>query len=806
MSDIYAISGRVAGQLQRLLAEQDGGNYPSGRAGAERVRLVQCLSAVAVGSTGVLVECYPAKFIEPRGDAVLPADDGYTCLLSVIDDSGMSAIPVAGAVYLAVVTGNAYGDGTSLVSPRVRVFGLALPSGIVASPLTTKGDIYTYDTVDQRLPVGTDGYVLSADSGEATGLKWIASPATITVQEDDGAPIVSGVGTLRFDQSTGLVVSDPGGAAVLVAIDLAPNTTPAVDRVQSGGLGVDAGLGATLRLTLAKRQVEFGQTIAGVLVDVADAVTPVTTTYEVVYNDTGTIQWSCPSDAEIEADVKYQMSIVADANGIQLNGDEDTPDALKYYGTSSSGVKGWHLLADYSQPLDSDLTAIAALTTTPFGRGALEVASAADYRTYISAAVSGANSDITGLTGLVNGIGTPNHIDFDVTPTVGGAVGRLIWNTTDGTLDLGMGGGNVTQQIGQESYTRIRNDTGATLLDGRVVRITGALGNRATAALARSDTLENSRTTVGVMTEDVLNNGEGLATTFGFVRGIDTSDFAEGAVLYLSDTPGMMTDVIPVAPALKVRVGTCIKSNPATGIVLVHVDFEPPLDEISNVSIAAVADNDLLQYDSATTMWKNVAGPAGAVVGTTDTQTLSSKTLVAPVLGTPVSGDLSNCGAFIAAGGSAAKGVVPSPGATSHASRPYYLGDDAAWHRRADELIAVSSVRTSETTTSTSYIDLASTQHVTFTLDETSDVLVVLSCVASNSTAGGNCLVAVDVDGSDMDVIQHDCVTANEPYTVTGSFLTGDLAAGSHTLKMQFRVGSGTGAYKWRVMSIWMVP
>ncbi len=43
------------------------------------------------------------------------------------------------------------------------------------SPLSTKGDIYTYSTADARLPVGTNGYVLSADSAETTGLKWIAS-------------------------------------------------------------------------------------------------------------------------------------------------------------------------------------------------------------------------------------------------------------------------------------------------------------------------------------------------------------------------------------------------------------------------------------------------------------------------------------------------------------------------------------------------------------------------------------------------------------------------------------------------------
>jgi hypothetical protein len=44
------------------------------------------------------------------------------------------------------------------------------------SPLTTKGDLYTFSTVDARLGVGTNGQYLSADSTAATGLAW-ATPA-----------------------------------------------------------------------------------------------------------------------------------------------------------------------------------------------------------------------------------------------------------------------------------------------------------------------------------------------------------------------------------------------------------------------------------------------------------------------------------------------------------------------------------------------------------------------------------------------------------------------------------------------------
>lgn len=45
-------------------------------------------------------------------------------------------------------------------------------SGGATSPLTTKGDIWGFSTVDARIPVGQDNYVLIADSSQTLGVRY----------------------------------------------------------------------------------------------------------------------------------------------------------------------------------------------------------------------------------------------------------------------------------------------------------------------------------------------------------------------------------------------------------------------------------------------------------------------------------------------------------------------------------------------------------------------------------------------------------------------------------------------------------
>ena len=71
---------------------------------------------------------------------------------------------------LQYLLGGTTGQVLSKTSGTNMAFTWVTPTD--QTPLTTKGDLFTFTTVDARLAVGTNGYGLIADSTAATGLAW----------------------------------------------------------------------------------------------------------------------------------------------------------------------------------------------------------------------------------------------------------------------------------------------------------------------------------------------------------------------------------------------------------------------------------------------------------------------------------------------------------------------------------------------------------------------------------------------------------------------------------------------------------
>jgi hypothetical protein len=160
-------------------------------------------------------------------------------------------------------------------------------------------------------------------------------------------------------------------------------------------------------------------------------------------------------------------------------------------------------------------------------------------------------------------------------PPVVSDVGVMAWNIADQTLNLGMEYG-VTQQIGQETFARVGNTTGSTILNGSVVGFAGATADALLVSPYLADGATPTLYILGVMTHDLPDSGEkGYCCTWGFVRGLNTSAFTAGDILYASPTvAGALTKVKPTAPDNVVPVAACVVADATNGVIFVRPTIE----------------------------------------------------------------------------------------------------------------------------------------------------------------------------------------------------------------------------------------
>lgn len=208
-----------------------------------------------------------------------------------------------------------------------------------------------------------------------------------------------------------------------------------------------------------------------------------------------------------------------------------------------------------------------------------------------------------------------DYIDISTeAPEADFKVGRIWWNQS-GTLNIGMGNGNITQQVGEEFFAY--GKATSAISEGQLVMVTGALGASGVITFAPTSIgLTDPNAILGIATENIALNEFGRVTTMGVVRGIDTTGssvgetWADGDVLwYNPSVVGGMTKTKPSAPNLKTQVAIIINAGSGgSGSLQVEILHSSTLGGTdSNVQFTALANGQLIQYDSAAGYWKNVA-------------------------------------------------------------------------------------------------------------------------------------------------------------------------------------------------------
>ena len=266
----------------------------------------------------------------------------------------------------------------------------------------------------------------------------------------------------------------------------------------------------------------------------------------------------------------------------------------------------------------------------------------------------------TGTSGVATFVGSTLNV-----PDYGSAASSVAWGDITGTLsnqtDLDtaldlkadLAGATFTGDVtapdfigdlnGAVRFTA-KNESGATLLKGKVVAIIGVSGTETTVDLADADNA-SARPAFGLVYADANNNAAVEVVTLGELAGLNTSAFSEGDTLYVSTTAGDVTTTPPTSEAADIQnIGRVIRSHASAGIIRVggagRANQTPNLNDgnvfvgnASNQSVAralVIADTTGLQ--TALDLKANVAAPTFTGDITSNTVNIISNSTAATTL------------------------------------------------------------------------------------------------------------------------------------------------------------------------------
>lgn len=142
--------------------------------------------------------------------------------------------------------------------------------------------------------------------------------------------------------------------------------------------------------------------------------------------------------------------------------------------------------------------------------------------------------------------------------------GRLWYDDVLDTLNFYNSVSDVTVNLPEETIFKIFNNTGVTITNGQMLRVTGASGGLPTVVLAKADSVQNSRV-AGMAIHDIEDSSIGYILLTGYARNLDTSAFSEGEGLFLSES--VAGDFTNLEQQILAPVGRVLISDASVGVV-----------------------------------------------------------------------------------------------------------------------------------------------------------------------------------------------------------------------------------------------
>lgn len=199
-------------------------------------------------------------------------------------------------------------------------------------------------------------------------------------------------------------------------------------------------------------------------------------------------------------------------------------------------------------------------------------------------AASGANSDITSLSGITGAISTVDYVGFDTGYSTTLAAGSLGWDGNN-TLGLGMAGGNVIQRIGEDTYFYVKASSAIT--KGQVCMFTGAVGASGVVTAAPATGVTNGQYIMGIAAESMALNDFGLIQCFGTLKNVNTTGFTDGDIVYYdSGVTGGFTKTFPTSGPIVTVAAVVNGGSSGAGILQIRVSVTQRVSASTGISVS----------------------------------------------------------------------------------------------------------------------------------------------------------------------------------------------------------------------------
>ena len=145
-----------------------------------------------------------------------------------------------------------------------------------------------------------------------------------------------------------------------------------------------------------------------------------------------------------------------------------------------------------------------------------------------------------------------------------------------------------------------------TISKGQAVYVSSADGTNMIVSKASNVSEQLSSKTMGLLETSLVTNGKGNVITEGLLSGLNTNGATAGDPVWLGVDGALIYGLVnkPYAPAHLVFIGIVTRVNANNGEIFVKVQNGFEMKELHNYAEGAVQNNEVIVYESATSLYK----------------------------------------------------------------------------------------------------------------------------------------------------------------------------------------------------------